>query len=329
MLKREKMRVSGLLIVDKPEGITSLDVVREVKRQFRIKKAGHIGTLDPFATGVLPLALNEGTKLVPFLKEEPKDYEATLKLGEETTTDDPEGAVVSEKDWGGVTPEQIDSAFQSFLGKIRQRPPMFSAKKVNGQPLYRMARKGIEVEREEKEIEIFDLRVQTMHLPQVAFRVSCSKGTYVRALAKDIGRKIGCGAHLLQLKRVRSGSFSLSQTIPWTELEKASGTETLAPWLISLKGALSGWPEVVGDDRLVKKVRFGQEMLVRDFLSGDLLAIEKGQWLKTTSPEEELVAILRSEIKGSEVHRTDPGKVAFRAVRVFQPCPKEERSNHL
>src|SRR3990172_2868611 len=173
MMKRGKMRVSGLLIVDKPEGITSLDVVREVKRQFRIKKAGHIGTLDPFATGVLPLALNEGTKLVPFLKEEPKEYEATLKLGEETTTDDPEGAVVSEKDWGGVTPEQIDSAFQSFLGKLLQRPPMFSAKKVNGQPLYRMARKGIEVEREEKEVEIFDLQVQTMHLPQVAFRVSC------------------------------------------------------------------------------------------------------------------------------------------------------------
>ena len=315
------MRISGLLIADKPEGITSLDVVREVKRLFRIKKAGHIGTLDPFATGVLPLVLNEGTKLVPFLEEDPKEYEATLKLGEETTTDDPEGEIVSERDWKGVTPEQIHAAFQSFLGKIRQTPPMFSAKKVHGQPLYRMARKGLEVEREEKEIEIFDLVVKEIQLPRVAFRVSCSRGTYVRALAKDVGRRIGCGAYLLQLKRVRSGPFSLNQAIPWPELKKASGTGALMPWLISLKGALSGWPEVVGDDRLVKKIRFGQEMLVRDFLSKDLMAFEKGQWLKMTSPEEELVAILRSEIGGSEVRRTDPDQVVFRAVRVFQPPP--------
>jgi tRNA pseudouridine55 synthase len=313
------MRINGLLIVDKPEGMTSLGVVKEVKYQFKIEKAGHIGTLDPFATGVLPIVMNEGTKLVPFLEENPKEYEATLKLGEETATDDPEGEVISQKSWERVTSEQIHSAFESFLGKIRQTPPMFSAKKVCGKPLYRLARKGMEVDREEKEVEIFDLQIKDLDPPHVAFKVSCSRGTYIRVLARDIGRKIGCGAHLFKLRRIRSGSFLLSHAVPWHELKKISGGEALAPWLISLKEALSGWPEVVGNDCLVKKIRFGQEMRVRDFLSEDLRSFEKGQWLKMTSPEEELVAILRSEIRGSEIYRADPEKVAFQTVRVFNP----------
>ena len=139
--------MNGILIVDKPEGITSLDVARELKRRFGVKKAGHIGTLDPFATGVLPIVINEGTKLVPFLGEGPKEYEATLKLGEETTTDDWTGKVVMSRSWEGVQPEQIEASFQAFLGKIHQTPPMFSAVKIDGKPLYRLARKGIEVER--------------------------------------------------------------------------------------------------------------------------------------------------------------------------------------
>src|SRR3989304_3072418 len=132
-----KMQVDGLLIVDKPEGMTSLVVVKEIKRRFHVRKAGHIGTLDPFATGVLPIVINEGTKLVPFLEEEPKEYEAVMKLGEETTTDDFTGKVTLRGSWDDVTPELIHRVFQIFLGRIQQIPPMFSALKLNGRPLYR------------------------------------------------------------------------------------------------------------------------------------------------------------------------------------------------
>ena len=311
------MQVDGLLIVDKPEGMTSLDVVKEIKRRFHVKKAGHIGTLDPFATGVLPIVINEGTKLVPFLEEEPKEYEAVMKLGEETTTDDFTGKVTLRGSWDDVTPELIHRVFQNFLGRIQQIPPMFSALKLNGIPLYRLARKGIEVERKEREVEIFKLQIEEMNLPKVRFKVSCSRGTYIRSLGKDIGKKIGCGAHLLSLKRIRSGLFTLEGAIPWERLKNLSSAEELSPWMISLKEALPRLPEVIGDERLVKKIRFGKKMVVRDLSSYTLPAFEKGQWLKMTSPEEGLVAILRSEMKGSDIERTDPELVAFRPLRVF------------
>ena len=311
------MQVDGLLIVDKPEGMTSLEVVKQIKRRFHVKKAGHIGTLDPFATGVLPIVINEGTKLVPFLEEEPKEYEAVMKLGEETTTDDFTGKVTLRGSWDDVTPELIHTVSQNFLGRIQQIPPMFSALKLNGTPLYRLARKGIEVERKEREVEIFKLQIEEMNLPKVRFKVSCSRGTYIRSLGKDIGKKIGCGAHLLSLKRIRSGLFTLEGAIPWERLKNLSSAEELSPWMISLKEALPRLPEVIGDERLVKKIRFGKKMVVRDLSSYTLPAFEKGQWLKMTSPEEGLVAILRSEMKDSDIERTDPELVAFRPLRVF------------
>jgi tRNA pseudouridine55 synthase len=316
-----RMRVDGLLIVDKPEGMTSLEVVKEIKRRFHVKKAGHIGTLDPFATGVLPVVINEGTKLVPFLEEEPKEYEAILKLGEETTTDDLTGKVAFRKSWEHVTSELIHTVFQNFLGRIQQIPPMFSALKVHGKPLYRLARKGIEVERKEREVEIFNIRVEEIDLPKVRFKVSCSKGTYIRTLGKDIGKKIGCGAHLFSLRRIRSGPFTLERAIPWERLKDLSEAEELSPWLISLKEALPGLPEVIGDERLVKKIRFGNEMKVRDLFPQALPTLEKGQCLKMTSPQEGLVAILRSEVRGSDIQRAHPEWVTFRPLRVFHPSP--------
>jgi tRNA pseudouridine55 synthase len=138
-----KKGIDGLLIVDKPDGITSLDVVREIKHRFGVERAGHIGTLDPFATGVLPVAMNEGTKLVPFLEGGPKDYQVTLRLGEETATDDWTGQVVMRQEWEGLVPGEITALIHTFRGKILQTPPMFSAVKMQGKPLYRLARKGI------------------------------------------------------------------------------------------------------------------------------------------------------------------------------------------
>jgi tRNA pseudouridine55 synthase len=314
------MRIDGFLIVDKPEGITSLDVVREVKRRLKIRKAGHVGTLDPFATGVLPIALNEGTKLVPFLNEDPKRYEATLKLGEETTTDDLTGEIVSRRPWEGVTSETLTLVFQAFTGSIRQVPPMFSAVKIKGRPLYLMARKGLEIERDEREILIFDLQVKTIDLPCVRFLVSCSKGTYVRVLAKDIGRKVGCGAHLTQLRRIQSGLFSIQKALSWEELRGLSAEpRDIKPWLIPLEEALPSVPEVIGDQSMVHKVRLGQEMLVRDLSLQGLSDFDRGNWVKITAPGEGLVAILRSEVRQTDIPWTQLDSVVFRPLRVFHP----------
>jgi tRNA pseudouridine55 synthase len=318
-----KREIDGLLIVDKPEGITSLDVVREVRQRFNLKKAGHIGTLDPFATGVLPIVINEGTKLVPFLEEGPKEYAVTLKLGEETTTDDWTGKVVISEPWEGVQPEKIEAVLHAFLGKGYQTPPMFSAIKLRGRPLYRLAREGIEVERKERPVEIYKMQMEKIDLPLVFFKVSCSKGTYIRALGRDIGRRIGCGGHLLRLRRTRSGPFTIEEAIPWERLKDLSRPDHLHPRLISLSAALPGLPEVIGDEPLVRKIRFGKEMMVQDLSPQTLPAFEKGQWLKMSSPKEGLVAILKSEVKKADIPWTNPEVVALRPLRVFQPQKRQ------
>jgi tRNA pseudouridine55 synthase len=324
-----KRAIDGLLISDKPEGMTSLDVVRRIKHRFGLKKVGHIGTLDPFATGVLPIVINEGTKLVPFLEQGPKEYEVTLKLGEETTTDDCTGQVVVRQDWKGVQAEKVETLLHTFWGTIHQIPPMFSAVKMQGVPLYRLARKGIEVERKQREVEIYKIQMEEMELPLVRFRVSCSKGTYMRTLGRDLGRKLGCGAHLLRLRRIRSGPFTLDQAISWEKMRDLTAADALFPWLISLNAALPNLPEVVGDEPLVRKVRFGREMMVQDLSAKDLPAFKKGEWLKMSSPGEGLVAILKSEVGGADLPWIDPEVVALRPLRVFQPQEHSSTEDHV
>jgi tRNA pseudouridine55 synthase len=314
-----KRAIDGLFIVDKPEGVTSLDVVREIKRRLGVKKAGHIGTLDPFATGVLPIVVNEGTKLVPFLGEGPKEYEVVLQLGEETSTDDWTGKVLMKRSWEEAQPEKIEAFLRTFLGKIYQVPPMFSAIKIQGKPLYQLARKGIEVKRKEREVEIYKIQTKKINLPLVCFQVSCSKGTYIRSLGRDIGRKIGCGAHLRLLRRIRSGPFTLEQAISWERLKDLFEPDHLYPWLISLEDALPSFPEVIGNAQLIRKVRCGKEMRVRDLSPQTLPTFERGEWLKMSSPEEGLVAILKSELKRAEISSAHPEEVALRPLRVFQP----------
>jgi tRNA pseudouridine55 synthase len=231
------------------------------------------------------------------------------------------------QEWKDVQAEKVETLLHTFLGRIHQIPPMFSAVKIHGVPLYRLARKGIEVERKEREVEIYEIQLEEMELPLVRFRVSCSKGTYVRTLGRDIGRKAGCGAHLLRLRRIRSGPFTIDRAISWERLKDLTVPDALYPWLISLKAALPGLPEVVGDERLVRKVRFGREMMVQDLSAKDLPAFKKGEWLKMSSPGEGLVAILKSEVRGADIPWTDPGVVAFRPLRVFEPqerCPTED-----
>jgi tRNA pseudouridine55 synthase len=303
-----------------------MDVVREVKRRFRVRKAGHLGTLDPFATGVLPVVLNEGRKTVPFLQEEPKVYEAVLKLGEETATDDGTGRVTSRAAWDHILPETIQAVLQSFSGEIRQRPPMFSAIKVQGRPLYRLARRGIEIERKEREVTIFDLRVSMIRLPEIHFKVSCSKGTYIRALGRDIGKATGCGGHLLRLRRVQSGPFSLDHAIPWEKLKTLHDVQDVQPWLIPVENLLQHLPEVTGDERILGKVRCGREVLGRDVASHRLPAFRKGESVRILSPQGDLVAISRCEVEGKDVGVLDPDGAVLKPLRVFlapDPTPRE------
>jgi len=205
---------------------------------------------------------------------------------------------------------------------------MFSALKVKGMSLYRLARKGIEIDRKEREVTIFDLQITSMDLPEVHFKISCSKGTYIRALARDIGRKMGCGGHLLRLRRVRSGSFTLERSISWETLKQATGLADLRPWLMTLKEALSRLPEMVVDERLVRKARVGQDMMVRDLSSHRLPAFDKGQWVALTSHEDGLVAVVKSEVGGTDLKGMSPEVVVLRAFRVFHPQHRFQTADH-
>ena len=209
----------GLLLVDKPAGMTSSDVVVAVRRMFRLRKVGHAGTLDPQATGLLLLLVGRGTKFCTSLMGGDKTYEGTLRLGAATTTQDAEGEVVSGSDPSGVARERLEALVASdFTGDIFQTPPMVSAIKVNGVPLYKMARKGEEVAREPRLVHIYSFRIDDFALPDVRFTVRCTKGTYVRTLCHDIGAALGCGGHLAALRRTRSGRFSVADAIALDDL---------------------------------------------------------------------------------------------------------------
>jgi tRNA pseudouridine55 synthase len=210
--------MNGFIVVDKPTGMTSHDVVNIVRRITCQKRAGHTGTLDPFATGVLPLALGEATKAIPFLDEACKEYRAVMKLGETTDTQDCTGNAVSHGEWRNITPDHLNRVVSAFKGRISQLPPMFSALKHKGVPLYKLARRGDEVIRSPREIEVFSLVIDWIDFPQVAFTVRCSRGTYVRTLAHDMGGELGCGAHLVRLQRTASGQFHLDGSYSFDRL---------------------------------------------------------------------------------------------------------------
>ncbi len=205
--------MNGLLIIDKPPGWTSHDAVAYIKKRLGAKKVGHLGTLDPIATGVLPLVIDGATKFARFLDNGKKEYIAKLKLGEETDTYDSEGKVMASSDCSHINEDEIEHAFSAFRGRITQVPPMYSSVKKNGTPLYKLARKGLIIEREAKEVEVFELEITNIELPYAEFRAVCSKGTYIRAICHDAGRALGCGGHMAGLKRVRCGGFSISEAL--------------------------------------------------------------------------------------------------------------------
>ncbi|MFH1395433.1 MAG: tRNA pseudouridine(55) synthase TruB [Candidatus Omnitrophota bacterium] len=206
------VELAGIIVVDKEKGMTSHDVVAKIRKKFGIKKVGHAGTLDPNATGVLVVLLGKATKLSNQFLNEDKEYTAQIKLGEKTDSADCDGKIINVRDVN-VTPEDIKAAVFRFTGEIEQVPPMVSAKKINGKKLYKLARKGIEVDRPARKIFINRIEITNIDIPLVSFRMECSKGTYVRQIADDIGEELGCGAHLTELRRTRSGSFSLKNSV--------------------------------------------------------------------------------------------------------------------
>jgi tRNA pseudouridine55 synthase len=214
--------IDGALLVDKPSGPTSHDVVDAIRRHFRIRKVGHCGTLDPAATGLLVIVLGRGTKLSERLMGDDKVYEGTIKLGESTTSHDADGELTGSLPVPPLSLAELNEVAQGFVGDQMQMPPMVSAIKKDGVPLYKLARKGVEVERKERLIHIYSFRISAYDEPLAQFRVACTKGTYLRTLAHDFGAKIGCGAHLSALRRTISGRFNVADALPLAEVLQLS-----------------------------------------------------------------------------------------------------------
>jgi len=250
--------INGFVVVDKPAGITSHDVVSRVRRILGTRRVGHTGTLDPFATGVLPVAVNDGTKAIPFLDEGLKCYEAVMQLGVVTDTLDMTGVVIRTADYLMVTRENVEAVLKKFTGRLSQIPPMYSAIKRDGQPLYKLARQGQVVERTARDIEIFSLELLSFLTPFVNFRVVCSRGTYVRTLADDMGAKLGCGAALKELRRTASGPFDISSSVTLEELEDLARLGSLDAMSVSPFAALSHMPDVPLNDAGLALVKHGR-----------------------------------------------------------------------
>ncbi|ACL69544.1 tRNA pseudouridine(55) synthase TruB [Halothermothrix orenii] len=213
-------RVDGIISIIKPPGMTSFDVVAWIRKMYSVKKAGHTGTLDPAASGVLPVCLGKGTKIIPYLPDEVKGYVAEITLGVKTDTLDSEGQIIEENQkWESITDSHLNKVISDFQGVIEQVPPMYSAVKYKGKRLYELAREGKKIKREPRQVEIKKINILDIDLPKVKLFVLCSPGTYIRSIARDIGEKLGCGAYLSFLVRTRSGSFNLENSFTLSEIK--------------------------------------------------------------------------------------------------------------
>lgn len=276
------MMISGILLMDKPAGCTSFDVVRRVKKVLRVRKIGHLGTLDPFATGLLPLCIGEATKLAPFLMPEPKTYRGTVKLGEDTDTQDLTGRVTARSE-KLPDADEVPKAAARFVGEIEQTPPMFSAVHYQGQRAYKLARRGEKVDLPPRKVTIYRLEVEAVALPEVTITVTCSQGTYIRTLAADLGGALNCGGHLTALRRLTVGAFRVEEALPLAALENLS-LEEIAGRIIPLRDCLPGLRPVPVEPEEAQRLRQGQPVplsengfregeQVRVLAAGELVAV--------------------------------------------------------
>ncbi len=277
---RKGRSVDGIVLLDKPVSYGSNQVLQRVKRLFNARKAGHTGSLDKLASGLLPICLGEATKFSTFLLNSDKRYQAVFQLGVVTTTGDAEGEVTETKSFEPFTRAQIEAVVSRFIGEIEQIPPMHSAIKHKGQRLYKLAHQGLEVEREPRRITIHTLELCDFGEDFMAVEVLCSKGTYIRTLAEDIGSALGCGAHVKALRRTGAGPFDASQMVSLARLEELAdeGFEALDRVLVPMEAAMTGWPEVRLPENAAFYLKKGQPVLVpksptqgwvRLYVSGD------------------------------------------------------------
>lgn len=258
-----KNAISGVLVIDKPVGLTSHEVVQIIRRGTNIRRAGHTGTLDPRASGVLIVLIGPAVRLSEYVSASDKRYQAIIRLGATTDTFDADGHFTSNDQMVEITEEQFSSALKTFVGEIIQTPPPYSAVKVHGRPAYDMAREGEEVELEPRKIQVYSLELLEWAPPEAVIDVYCSSGTYVRSLANDLGTKLGCGAYLTGLRRTKSGRFTLRDAVPLRKLREAFDAGNWYQYVIPAAEALSDWPAVELDNEQVEAVRHGHRVAAK------------------------------------------------------------------
>jgi tRNA pseudouridine55 synthase len=293
--------VSGVLVVDKPVGLTSHDVVQIVRRGTGIRRAGHTGTLDPRASGVLVILIGPAVRLSEYVSASDKRYQATIRLGSTTDTYDSEGTITSSFEVGDIDEQEFDEILQKFVGEMEQVPPPYSAVKVKGRKAYEMARKGEEVELEPRTINVYSLEVLEWAPPEAVVDVYCSSGTYVRSLAHDLGKELGTGAHLVGLRRTKSGRFTLRDAVPLRRLQESFDQGDWYKYLIPAAEALSDWPMVELDPDEVELVRHGHRVKAEQDDVG---------WARGVSQQGDLVALLEAD---EETNEWQPRKVFFQS----------------
>jgi tRNA pseudouridine55 synthase len=308
--------MNGVIVIDKPSGPTSRDVVEEVKRALGVRKAGHTGTLDPLAPGVLPVCLGEATKLVQFLALDSKEYRATLLLGVRTDTLDTEGSVLTREE-PRVTREQVEAVVGGLTGKREQVPPRYSAVKVRGKALYDWTRRGIDVEAPAREVEVYDIRIEEIRLPEVTFAVSCSKGTYIRSLCADAGEMLGCGGCMSALRRTRSGNFREEEAVALTGLTGEEKRERLTAHLLPPAELLPDLAVIDVDPLLAERLRNGYQPEGEVLTRYHIPFLVAGDVIKFILHGKHLVAVARMLCASDELASPDGKRQAVRILRVL------------
>ncbi|MFC1865863.1 tRNA pseudouridine(55) synthase TruB [Chloroflexota bacterium] len=256
--------MNGILNINKPVGSTSFDIVSTVRKLIGERRVGHAGTLDPIASGVLPVCFGQGTRVIEFLQEASKVYWAHIELGTATDTYDASGKIIKQADYSSISKEQLEQALESFRGAILQTPPMFSAVKHNGQRLYNLARQGISVERKSRPATIHGLEITDFKPPFLTLEVECSRGTYIRSLAHDLGEMLGCGAHLFELVRLSYGPFDIGDAISLTQLEDAAINNLWQHYVYPMDSVLRHWPTTVVNEEQERLIINGSGIDVAD-----------------------------------------------------------------
>lgn len=288
-----KRSISGILLLDKPLGLSSNKALKKVQYLLKAKKAGHTGSLDPLATGLLPICLGEATKLSHYLLEADKIYRVGARLGQRTNTADAEGELIAEKPVPDFKLEDIEKNLDEFRGEIEQTPPIYSALKINGQPLYKYARQGIAIQPKPRLVTIYDLELLNYSGVELTLQVHCSKGTYIRSLVDDLGEKLGCGAHVIELRRVMCAGYTEDQMLSLDRLEQefdANNPSALDHYLIPLSTALPHWPVVNLEETDILFFQRGQAIRLKHTLPSG--------WFKVCGLEGELLGLAEVNEEG-------------------------------